>query len=228
MSFIRRLYADDRDQWIYEFFPEYAELFGGYPSSIKRAYGRITGSAGLVPERTPWQGWMSGAGVIMASGIRWGAPPMDPNVRAPGFPLAYHDVPEDEYRAWCDRCNWYRNGGRTPLGGPGLDPALVLEGVDDRSGADYWQRLARYRAEKLLVKPNFITCPGGVYLPMRGPGGGNPWGVNSAFIANGERTPLYVSDKWGPAHFDPPPWIGKPAKVPDQADYDRERWSVYL
>ena len=112
---------------------------------------------------------------------------------------------------------------------------MFVGAVDDRrilSG--YTKRLSRYERENLLVKPDYITCKNGRYFPMRGPTEKNPWGVNSAYVPNGAKAPIYLSDRWGPDHFTPPSYISLPrdktgvVSIPTQAEYDRARWSVYL
>jgi hypothetical protein len=177
MSRIRTLFAKDKDAWCREFFPEYAEIFGGYPKPVKISYG-IIGGLTSVPEMTPWLGWnLVGEGFVQASGARL----IDAKTHK------HELVGEDEYRAWADSVNYFKNGFHTPIGGPGLDPSVFVGAVDIRYGA-YWVRRQRYHQRRLLVKPNYITCKNGRYFPMRGPSPGNPWGVNSATTSRQARS----------------------------------------
>lgn len=103
----RPSYTDDYEGWIAEYAPEYPVTFqvmGG-------------GRRKTVPELKPWSYWsqlIDPAGVIFV---------YDPE--RPTDPPWTRVVLDGPFRAAMDKSNYFRNGGRTPIGGDGLDPALL-------------------------------------------------------------------------------------------------------
>jgi len=233
MNPIAILLKMDKDGWCEKYFPEYAELFDGYPPAIKVIYydpghkpkdGRpmITGNTRPM-ELNPWEYWNGAAGEITFQGTRWAEPDDTHN----GLPYQAN-VDEDEYLAWCHERNYFRSGN-------GLDPNVFIGAFDIRTSA-YQARKERFKAEDLLTEPNYITCRGGVYLPARGPTRKNPWGVNSSYHPGGG-APTYISHTWGPDNRPdseggnhPIVWYdeARDGAKPTQAEYDMARYSVWL
>ena len=225
----------DKDRWCDKYFPEYAEVFDGYPPSIQLIYyepghrptdGRPMISGNTRPmEIAPWEYWNGENGEITYQGTRW----VDPDETHNGLPYQAN-VDEDDFLAWCHNVNWFRSGN-------GLDPRVFVGAYDIRAGA-YEARKARFKAEDMLVAPDYITCKSGIYLPERGPTRKNAWGVNASYHPGGG-SPTYVSNRWGPDHRGDVEQSASGAGYvwhdeardgakPAQSDYDRVRYSVWL
>jgi hypothetical protein len=112
------------DDWMQEYFPEYFDLFGTktyvkiYPSMPPPSGTYVTGRK-TVPEMAPWK---YAGGMIDPAGVFYVNDPEDP-WRMPWV----ESVDETIYRAWCDRMNFFRNGGKTANGNPGLDPTVFKD-----------------------------------------------------------------------------------------------------
>jgi hypothetical protein len=119
-------------EWIAAYFPEY--LVDGEPIFLKKGVWPITGKVS-VKEAQPWRFApnvadgvtpnMQGVTVTIAPGSK---PPFVRYVSTP--------VPDATFRAYCDTLNYYRNGGKTMDGKPGLDPRL-LDGGQAHFGKVY-------------------------------------------------------------------------------------------
>ena len=235
---VYELWRKSKDAWCEKHFPEYAEIFEGYPPAIPRTYYdpfnpprglSVKGYTGAA-EMTPWFGWdgsvdprTSKEAVMMTTVEREKTSGLDP--------FKHVIMSEEKFQAWCDKINFFRNGGRTPLGGPGLNPIVFIGAFDIRTGS-YWEEAAEYRRdETILVKPDVVTCETGIYRPTRGPSDRNPWGVNSSFTLFEHGFPSYVSDKWGPDHRPDTGYLGhvffdesEDGPRPTQEEYDQARW----
>lgn len=111
-------------EWIAAYFPEY--LVNGQPIFLTRGMWPIMGKVS-VKEAQPWRYApnvadgktpnMQGQIVSIAKGSK------PPFVRYESQPVA-----DADFRAYCDTLNWFRNGGMSMDGKPGLDPRLLIGG----------------------------------------------------------------------------------------------------
>ena len=111
-------------EWIFSYFPEY--LVDGQPIFLTRGLWPIMGRLS-VKEAQPWR---------FAPNVADGVTPNMQGVivsvtKANTAPYVHYTstpVPDAEFRAYCDSLNWFRNGGKTMDGKPGLDPYLLKGG----------------------------------------------------------------------------------------------------
>lgn len=214
---IAYLYKNEPDEWRKTFFPEY----DGLPWSATVISGNIRGTS-IVQELAPWKHYKPFQAV---ASIRLGLVKgeIDPigkrfaSVETPSGAMqdGHEDVPLDEYIAWCDSLNWFKNGNRSPWGGgPGLDPRLFGNEVLAVKDSQYF----RNSRKRDFRQP--IRCAGGTYFRQLGPKG--DWGQNSLFFVHNSAKPLYISDRWGPDNR--PDVKGKSMFRPTQEKYDSDAW----
>ena len=215
-------YARHRDEWCREYFNYYWSLYQGYPKHVPV----ITWDPRNPPSR--WAVKVEGSAYP-----RQLFPWLDTSLNSKDI------TDEDEYRDFCAMLSY-------PTGSNTLDPAVFVGAHDIRqySGA-YGKRMDKYKqayrsGQPLLTKPDYITCPGGIYLPSRGPSKHNKWGVNASYHPGGHTEPSWISDHWGPeSRPDVIPGDGKytggvvwdvkrDGPKPAQEEYNRLRYTVWL
>lgn len=246
---IADLRSRDKHAWCKKYFPEYYDLFGGYPPSIKVIYGEpsnpddplagassgsVSFSGSVRPtELAPWEYFDGNDGSIDEYGNKWSVS-YDSNGH---IQMSKTPVSETEFTRWCDGLNYFKSG-------KGLDPTVFVGAIEYR-GRQWHKDTALFNAQqgdrdaKYKTKPDRITCRTGIYLPEAGPNTTNPWGVNASFHPNGQTEPSYISKRWGPDYRpDSSQLPGAPEVIwwneaehgprPTQEEYDRARYTVWL
>jgi len=148
--------------WIRAWFSEY--IREGKRIRLRTGWGRFSGHED-VRECTPWRFAQNELGKINIYGF----------IITPVLGKWYNStiatpVTDDEYEAFINSLNYYKNGGLTMYGGPGLDPALLYGG---------FRGVGRQ-------KPYQYHCPTGIYIAetfgkpatfqhMTGPDAGKVW-----------------------------------------------------
>lgn len=167
MSGIKVPYNNGSDEWMKEYFPEYHEANDG--ETQVKSQGPVT-SRMTVPEMAPWKFWsdprIPESKRIDPNGFRY---EVDENGTATRVPVS-----DEEYRAWCDKYNYFRNGGRTPYGGPGLDPTVFHASI--------------------LQADKSVLCPGGVYRRGDVDVGDVQGRKENSFTPSTSKEPSYISD----------------------------------
>lgn len=183
----------DRNEWVRTFFPGYEDLPGAAKKVFRRADGFEIKGGTAIPELRPWLFGKS-AEVPVFEILRGAKGSIDPlGVRAVagwgGRTITYEPVPLEEYIAWAEDLNFYTNGGRSPWGGPGLDPATFEGGAYDVG--HYHPR----RRDRGFRSP--IVCNAGTYFGPVSPRDRNyMWGANSLFFNKGEYEPAYIGNQF--------------------------------
>jgi len=218
------LYHYRKDAWCERYFPEYYNLFKGYPPSIRVNYGRARGFTGA-PEMRPWTWGRGDIGEITPYGRRKVEVPFIDRGGMERVKVIWEPVEEDEFVDWCREVDYYRNGAKTPNGGPGLHPDAFVGAEDLRNTREYWSNYPNV--------VNFITCWNGRYYYGGAATSDDPYGKNAFFVPTGRTTPSYIQDKWGPDYaltavdsFHKP--LYPDAIRGDQEEYDTARWSAIL
>jgi len=235
---ITKLWKKDKDAWCRRYFPQFAEVFGGYPKPLKITYGRISRTTTPV-EMRPWE-WPEQE--FRPNGTKFRA---TGGTAKNGRPLGvWEDATEAEFVDWCDRINYFLNGGLSPSGGPGLNPGVFIGAVDYRNRAWFERRKASKETTKRnklrsrqglplipVLSAAHITCTSGRYYYSQGPGPSNPWGVNAFFIPYGAKEPSYIQQWWGPDYRPDVTYLGHvqwdeeaDGPKPSQAEYNKARW----
>ena len=195
------LYSTDRDLWCETYFPEYAALSGGYPPVVPLFYydptiesrrPKIKGSTGAF-EMTPWLAWPFPR-----------VSPIDPSGTKviPSKKLWVRQevvkVKDDEFQHWCDQRNFYKNGGLTPRGNKGLDPAYFEDAFTMKLWGVGKGYLNKFAIDDLRTDSPHIVTKFGRYFPSAKISKYNPYGKNAMFYFWGEDEPHYVQDLYGP------------------------------
>ena len=218
------MYHYRKDAWCEKYFPEFYTLFKGYPPSIPVQYGRQRGRTSAV-EMRPWWWGSAGIGEITPYCRRKIEVPFVDRGGMERIKVVYETVEEDEFVDWCDKRNYFRNGAKTPNGGPGLHPDSFVGAEDLRNTREYWSKYPNVA--------NHITCWNGKYYYGGATGRTDPFGTNAFFVPTGRATPSYIQDKEGPDYA--PDAVDSfhnllypDAVRGDQDEYNKERWSAVL
>lgn len=247
---IYRLFITNKDEWLKTYFPEWHEIFGGYPKPVRRTSSlfrsrwavKVEGQYSP-PELFPW---LNDSAISVSGKRRTIKEYRTPFGKRQG--VGWEAITEDEYIEWCNSINYFKTG-------IGLDPSVFIGAYrleDKAHKADrkkYLKELRSAQRQRRLPKwlrpPSMVTCPGkGIYLLGGGAYYANPYGANASFHPNGQQEPSWIDNKWGPDYAAPKTsagipgvdyrvvptrWIANyPGTIPDQDTYDRERYSVWL
>ena len=121
----RRRRQSAKDKWVEKHFPEY--IHDGKRLTLTAGRGWITAKV-RTRETSPWEfapNVADGKTINMQGWVVKRVPISKP----PYSKLEGFKVSDDAFQLYCDRLNWFRNGGKAMDGEPGLDPRELIGGV---------------------------------------------------------------------------------------------------
>jgi hypothetical protein len=139
---VRRRRQSRVDKWVGKYFPEY--LHDDRRITVTSGRGRIT-SRERTRETSPWEfapNVADGKTINMQGWIVQRVPIAKP----PYSKLEGHKVSDEVFQIYCNKLNWFRNGGKAMDGEDGLDPRELIGAVRG------WRE-------------KFYTCTSGKYWP---------------------------------------------------------------